>query len=110
MGLQGYVHNGTMDFGFLPIKLPSRAHDLLYQKVTEIGFGAKPCRICNECVTTHPKFDLSGPEVKVKEGPITSTAMMVDGCGDVFHEAYLYSYLSEPSAPEQCVVQSVRGP
>jgi hypothetical protein len=53
--------------------------------------------MCNKCVTTHPKVDLSGAKTKVKEGPITSVAFMVDGCGDVFHEACLYFYLLEPS-------------
>jgi hypothetical protein len=91
-------HNNAVEFGFVPIKLPPRADDLLYQKVTDIGLGAKTCRICNKCVTTHPKVSLLGAEATVQEGLITSVAFMVDGCGDVFHEACLYSYLSEPSA------------
>jgi hypothetical protein len=71
------------------VKLPAK--DPLFQKVTEIS-SAQLCIIGNLYYPTHLELDLSRMAQEIcKQVPVDSNIFIVEGCGDAFHEACLYS-------------------
>ena len=79
-----------------PVKLElPEPKDQLYQKLIN-QFSFKTCIICNRVLTAHSKVNTSGFGPKV----VTNQAVpeyAVASCGDAFHKACLYSYLTELS-------------
>jgi hypothetical protein len=85
----GYHYHGPAQ-----LDLP-KSEDLLYRKVNK-SLSADNCAICKHVFMGSPQLDMTGPQLRL----ITKEAIpeyIVSPCGHAFHEACLYSYLTEPS-------------
>jgi hypothetical protein len=71
----------------------------LSQKVTDHIISKNPCTICKRADIYHSKMDMSmdQPRIILKQ---SWPAYVASSCDHAFHEACLFSYLTEPS--EQC--------
>jgi hypothetical protein len=71
----------------------------LSRKLTKHIISKEPCTICKRADIYHSKIDMSmdQPRIILRQ---SWPSYVVSACGHAFHEACLFSYLTEPS--EQC--------